>query len=66
MRTVIARLEVEDDRAIVEGIGTIDYIEKELGWLEESGIYLKEARIFDEDDEDDQLDMRYVDAIFGL
>ena len=39
MRTIIATIMVDDDRAIAEDLGTIDYISKEFGWLADSGIF---------------------------
>ena len=45
MRTIIAILEVDDDKAIEEDLGTIEYIEREFGWLEQSGVFLQNARI---------------------
>jgi hypothetical protein len=52
MRKVIAIIEVDDDRAIAEDLGTIEYLEREFGWLEQSGISLQNARILDDDDEE--------------
>lgn len=65
MRTVVAILEVDDDRAIEEKLGTIAYIEKEFGWLEESGIFLSDARILDDDDKYDANAIALVDKIFN-
>jgi hypothetical protein len=31
MRTVIVMLEIDDDRAIAEDMGTIDYLKREFG-----------------------------------
>ena len=53
MRNVIVMLEVDDDRAVEEDMGTIEYLEREFGWLTESKIFLGAARILDEDDPDD-------------
>ena len=53
MRNVIVMLEVDDDRAIEEDMGTIEYLEREMGWVADSGIYLQNARILDEDDDKD-------------
>ncbi len=50
-RQIIALLEVDDDIAFHEiDDGPIAYFEKEMGWLEQSHIFLKEAFIADEDE----------------
>jgi hypothetical protein len=64
MRTVIAMLEVDDDRAIDEGLGTIEYLEREFGWLEQSGISLQNARILDDDDKYDAKAIELANKIF--
>ena len=52
MRTVIAKLDVDEDMLFDIGYeGIIDGLEKEFGWLSPSGINLEEAFISDEDDE---------------
>ena len=48
----------------VEDIGTIDYLEREFGWLNDSGIYLDQARIVDEDDAEDKELVELIDKIF--
>ena len=65
MRTVIAMLEVDDDRAIAEDLGTIEYLEREFGWLEQSGISLQNARILDDDDKYDTKAIELADQIFN-
>lgn len=65
MRTIIAMLEIDDDKAIQEGLGTIDYVEREFGWLQESGIFLNDARILDDDDKYDAEAIRLADKIFN-
>lgn len=65
MRTVIAMLEVDDDKAIAEDLGTIDYLEREFGWLEQSGVFLQSARILDDDDEYDANAIELADKIFN-
>lgn len=52
-RRILAELFVEDNRAIKEGLGTIDYIEREAGWMSESGIRIGDMRILDDDDPED-------------
>jgi hypothetical protein len=64
MRTVIALLEIDDDRAIAEDLGTIEYLEREFGWLEQSGIRLDNARILDDDDEYDAKAIELANKIF--
>jgi hypothetical protein len=64
MRTVIAILRVNDDKAIEEDVGTIAYLEREFGWLNESGIFLDEARILDDDDEQDTKAIELANKIF--
>lgn len=65
MRTIIAMIEIDDDKAIQEGLGTIDYVEREFGWLNESGIFLNDARILDDDDKYDVEAIRLADKIFN-
>ena len=65
MRKVIAMLEVDDDRAITEDLGTIEYLERELGWLEQSGVFLQSARILDDDDKYDAKAIELADKIFN-
>lgn len=64
MRTVIALIEVDDDRAIEEDVGTIGYLEREFGWLQESGVFLQNARILDSDDKYDAKAIELVNKIF--
>ena len=65
MRRIVAILEVDDDRAIAEDIGTIEYLEREMGWVEESGIYLQNARILDDDDKYDAKAIELAHKIFN-
>lgn len=65
MRTIIAILEVDDDRAITEDMGTIEYLEREMGWVADSGVYLQNARILDDDDEYDSKAIELADKIFN-
>lgn len=64
-RKVVAVIDVEDDNAIKKDLGTIDYLKREFGWLEESGIFLSEARILDDDDEEDIEAISMVEEIFS-
>lgn len=66
MRTVIAMIEIDDDKAIAEDSGTIDYLEREFGWLAESGIYLKNAKILDKDDACDAKAIELANEIFNI
>lgn len=65
MRTVIAMLEIDDDKAIAEDLGTIEYLEREFGWLEQSGISLQNARILDDDDKYDAKAIELTEQIFN-
>lgn len=64
MRTVIAILEIDDDKAISEDLGTIEYLEREFGWLEQSGVFLQNAKILDNDDEYDARAIWLAEEIF--
>jgi hypothetical protein len=64
MRTVVAILEIDDDKAIAEDLGTIEYLEREFGCLEQSGISLSNARILDNDDEYDAKAIYLAEEIF--
>lgn len=66
MRKVIVILEVNDDKAIEENMGTLDYLEREIGWIEESGIYMKNVRILDEDDLCDVEAIKMSNMIFNF
>lgn len=64
MRKVVAIIEVDDDKAIAEDLGTIEYLEREFGWLEQSGVSLQNARILDDDDESDINAIALANKIF--
>ena len=64
-RRILAELFVEDDRAIEEDLGTIDYVEREAGWMLESGIRVGQMRILDEDDPEDAKASDLADKIFN-
>lgn len=53
MRQVLAMISIDDNMAVEEDLGTIEYLEREFGWLSESHIFLGAARILDEDDKYD-------------
>lgn len=74
-RKIFALLEVDDDTAFQKiDDGPIPYLEKEMGWLEQSQIFLKAAFIADEDEDDaEQAYLNYLiswvfehqDKLFG-
>ena len=64
-RRILAELFVEDDRAIEEDLGTIDYVEREAGWMSESGIRIGQMRILDDDDPEDEKASDLADKIFN-
>lgn len=63
-RRILAELFVEDDRAIEEDLGTIDYVEREAGWMSDSGISVGHMRILDDDDPEDAKASDLADKIF--
>lgn len=65
MRKVLAMIEIDDYKAMAEDLGTLDYLEREFGWLEESGIFLKEGRILDDDDLLDKKAIKAANDIFN-
>ncbi len=64
-RRIIAELFVEDDKAIEEDLGTIDYVEREAGWMSDSGISVGQMRILDDDDPKDAKASDLADKIFN-
>lgn len=64
-RRILAELFVEDDRAIEEDLGTIDYVEREAGWMSDSGIRVGDMRILDDDDPEDAKAIDLADKIFN-
>lgn len=65
LRRVVAIIEVDDDRAIEEDSGTLDYLFREMGWVQESGVELIEAKILDEDDPEDAEAISLTNKIFN-
>lgn len=63
-RRILAELFVEDDRAIEEDLGTIDYVEREAGLMSDSGISVGQMRILDDDDPEDAKASDLADKIF--
>ena len=64
-RRILAELFVDDDRAIEEDMGTIDYVEMEAGWMSESGISVGRMRILDNDDPEDAKASDLTNKIFN-
>lgn len=64
-RRIFAELFVEDDKAIEEDLGTIDYVEREAGWMSESGISVGQMRILDDDAPEDAKAIDLADKIFN-
>ena len=64
-RRILAELFVEDNRAIEEDLGTIDYVEREAGWMSDSGIRVGDMRILDDDDPEDAKASDLADKIFN-
>lgn len=51
-RKILAYLTVDEGRAFKESDGPISYLEREAGCLEQSGIFLQDAAIVDDDADD--------------
>lgn len=64
MRKVLVLVEVNDDKAIAEDMGTIDYLEREFGLLKKSEIFDRDMRILDDDDPYDANAIQMTDKIF--
>lgn len=43
MKNFIAMIEVDEDMASSENLEPTEYLNREFGWLEESGIFLKDT-----------------------
>lgn len=65
-RNIIAALLVNDDLAVDEGLGTIDYLEREFDRLYDSGIILQNAKILDPDDKEDCKAVELCNEIFNV
>ena len=63
-RRILAELFVEDDRASDEDLGTIDYVEREVGRMSDSGIRVGDMHILDDDDPEDAKASDLADKIF--
>ena len=64
MRQILAFISVDETTPIEEDIGTIEYLEREFGWLQESGIFLEVAKILDDDDKEDANAIKLANKIF--
>lgn len=65
-RRILAELFVEDDRAIEEDLGTIDYAKDVIDYqCQECGISTGDMRILDEDDPEDAKASDLADKIFN-
>lgn len=64
-RRILTELFVEDEKSIEEDLGTIDYVERESGWMSENGIRVGRMRILDDDDPEDAKAGDLVDKIFN-
>lgn len=63
LRRLFVELSVDESRLLDEDDDTIgDRLEQEFGWLEQSGVFLEQYRISDEDDVDDWA--RYINYLF--
>lgn len=61
MRKIFSELSVDEDRLIDNGDETVgDRLEQEFGWLEQSGVFLKNWLIADEGDEEWTLYINYL------
>jgi hypothetical protein len=65
MRKIIAIVEIDDHKAIKENLGTIDYLHRAFEPLSKSGIFLKEAKVLDDDDKHDAEAISLVNKIFS-
>lgn len=65
LRRVVAIIEVDDDIAIAENSGTLDYLLRKMVSVQRSGIELVEAKILDEDDPEDAEAISLTDKIFN-
>ena len=52
-RLIAAIISVDDSEAIKEDLGTIDYLEKEFRWLDDSKIFLDRCMLAEEDSTDE-------------
>ena len=64
-RRILTELFVEDEKSIEEDLGTIDYVERESGWMSENGIRVGRMRILDDDDPEDAKASDLADKIFN-
>jgi hypothetical protein len=65
LRRVVAIIEVDDNIAIAENSGTLDYLLRKMVRMQKSGIELIEAKILDEDDPEDTEAIGLTNKIFN-
>ena len=70
-RTIVAKIEIDEKKMFevmkdnfMTDTGDIDYLIHEFKYLEPSGIYIKDARILDEDDKEDSDLIKYLCKLF--
>ena len=63
-RKIIGIFNVDEELMSNVPDGPIDYFTKESGWLNESGFYLEDSKILDEDDPEDKIHIESVNSIF--
>lgn len=70
-RTVVVKIEIDEKKMFevmkdnfMTDTGDIDYLIHEFKYLEPSGIYIKDARILDEDDKEDSDLIKYLCKLF--
>ena len=66
MRKVVVMVEIDDSLAVKEDLGTIEYLEREFGCLEQSGVFLRNAKILDDDDKEDEAAIELASKIFEV
>lgn len=63
-RKVIAMFEVDDDKAVEKNMGTLDFLESELGKIQNPHFSLENARVLDDDDLYDTEVIKMAELIF--
>jgi len=64
IRNVVVLLEVDDDLAIEQDVGTVAYVEQAMKDLSTKGITIANARVIDDDDPEDEDCFRALESIF--
>lgn len=65
LRRVVAIIEVDDNIAIAENSGTLDYLLRKMEGMRRSGIEVIEAKILDEDDPEDAEAISLISKLWG-